>query len=285
MSKSLREGKVLYKDKEWDIKEYNDSGELEDATFIITNGDEEKEISINAFINGKATTDDASINSLVKQLKPQDEVEEPEKQERQMPKKSEKDMAKEDAQFDFFSMPMNRKFYDKLDKEKYSNNFSEYEETYYQEFSNLLKDARARKKRRVGDQTISNTYPGDVDELLAWLNDAIVSIDVISGDSTYNSTKDLVDSWNERDNTNYEVQLNNTKHAQEFIITLTSNKDIMARMPEEVKEWKARKNVGRLNQYEDVHVYRDSDNTITSNGIVFDLIDTYRFKLGKREGK
>ena len=243
LKKSLRESKVLYKDKEWNIKEYNDSGELEDATFIITNDDEEKEISINAFINGKATTDDASINSLVKKLKPQEEEEPQEKEERPSVKKSEKEMAIEDANYDFFAKPMNKKFFDKLTKELYSSHFSDYEETYYQEFNRLLNSAIAKKKRRAGDQTVSKTYPGDVDELLAWLNKAISFIEVTSGDSTYNSTKEMVDEWNKRDHTNYELQLDNTKYAQQYIIHLVTNKDIMKEMPQEVREWKVKKNL------------------------------------------
>lgn len=274
---SLIGKKVLHNNVEATIL---DVEEDEDDTFLkLDNG---KSISTKVCVErGILSSDDASVNKLLNKYKVEDTPKEEPKKEIKS-QKSEKELAIEDARNDFYANPMNKSYFKKLEKEAYTSSFTDYEEAYYVEFKRLLKSASAKKRRRL-DQTIDNTYEGDVDELIKWLDKAITSIDVVASDSTYNATKDIVDEWNKRDNTNYEVELDSTKYATQYIVKLTSNEDILKDMPEEVKTWKARKNIGRLNKYDDELVYREEDNTLTSNDLIFDLIDAYKFRLGKRD--
>lgn len=276
VNESIEEKKVTFKDKEWTIVDCAiDDLDLEQTLITIKSEDETKKISLIAFANGNASTDDATINNLVKKLNKDKEQEINLKKDK--PQKSIREQAIEDATNDFYAKPKNRKYYDKLRKEGFS---WEYDRVYYETFKALEDSAIAKKKRNVS-QTVDNTYKGDVDELLAWLKDAISSIDVIASDYTYSATKDIVDSWNKRDGTKYELQLDDTKYATQYIIRLTSKKEILDKMPEEVNDWKAKKNKGILNKYGDDYVYRKDENALTSNDIVFDLIDTYKFHLGK----
>ena len=272
--------KVTYKGDEYIVKSIDvDDDEIENTFIEIENDNDSKSITLKAFINGNASTKDDYINSLVNQVNKPEEVD---NQKQETPKKSEREQAIEDARNDFFAKPKDSKYFKKLEKEIYSSTLSEYEEAYYDEFKKLESSSISKKKRRVGE-TISNTYPGDVDELIDWLKKAIVNITVESGDFGYNSTKDIVSEFNKRDGTNYEPLLSSSKVGTEYKAWLTNNEDIMKEMPEEVRDWKVKKNIGKLNQYVLGDVYYAQDNALTSNNIVFDLLDTYKFKLGKQK--
>ena len=274
--------KVNYKDNDYIVTSIDvDEDEIENTILDLENDSDSKSITLKAFVVGNASTNDDYINSLISQIKRPKEQEVNKKVER--PRKSEKEQAIEDARADFFAKPKNSKYFKQLEKDLYTGTFSEYQETYYNEFKRLNSSAIDRKKRAAGE-TIASTYPGDVDELIAWLKDAVVSIDVEASDSNYQATKDIVDEFNKRDGTNYEPRLR-SKIGNAYIARLDSDKDIMSRMPEEVKEWKAKKNIGRLNQYSLENVYYEPDNALTSNSLVFDLLDTYKFKLGKQKLK
>ena len=269
--------KVTYKGNEYVVKSIDvDDDEIEKTSLDIENDEDSRTITLKAFIVGNASTKDDYINSLVSQIKQDDEEEK--SSETNIQKKSEKEQAIEDARNDFFSKPKNKDYYKKLEREGI---FGEYNQAYYDEFRKLDGSAISNKKRRVGE-TISNTYPGDVDELIEWLKKAIVSIDVEASDYSYSSTKDLIDEFNKRDGTNYEPKLRD-KVGSAYIARLSSDDNIMKEMPEEVREWKAKKNIGRLNQYIMGDVYYEPDNALSSNSIVFDLLDTYKFKLGKQK--
>ena len=281
LKKKLKEDiakKVTYKGNEYVVKSIDvDEDEILNTSLDIENDNDSRTITLKAFMLGNATTNDDYINSLVNQIEPEDEEEK--SSETSVQRKSEKEQAIEDARNDFFSKPKKKDYYKKLEK---NGIFGEYEQAYYDEFRRLDSSAISNKKRRVGE-TISNTYPGDVDELIDWLKKAIVSIDVESGDYSYNSTKDIVSEFNKRDGTKYEPYLNSSKFGAEYKAYLTSDASILKEMPEEVKEWKAKKNIGKLNQYIMGDVYYEEDNALTSNNIVFDLLDTYKFKLGKQK--
>lgn len=272
--------KVNYKGEDFIVKSIDvDDDEIENTTLDLENDNNSKSITLKAFIVGNATTNDSYINSLVNQISKPEEQEVNKRVER--PKKSEKEQAIEDARADFFAKPKNSKYFRQLEKELYTSALSEYQLVYYDEFKRLNSSA-IDKKKRTTSETISSTYPGDVDELIAWLKDAIVSIDVEASDSNYQSTKDIVDEFNKRDGTHYEPRLRD-KIGNAYIARLTSDKDVLSKMPEEVKEWKAKKNIGKLNQYIMGDVYYEPDNALTSNSLVFDLLDTYKFKLGKQK--
>ena len=272
--------KVTYKGNDYIVKSIDvDEDEILNTLLELQNDNDEKSITLKAFTNGNATTNDSYINSLINQVK--EEPKDIENKRVEKPSKSEKEMAIEDARNDFFSKPKNTKYFKKLEKDIFTTTLSEYEETYYNEFKKLNSSAISKKKR-VSGETIGNTYNGDVDELIDWLKKAVVSIDVEASDYSYNSTKDIIDEFNKRDGTNYEPKLRD-KVGSAYIARLTNDSEIMKEMPEEVKEWKARKNVGTLNQYVMGDVYYEDDNALTSNNIVFDLLDTYKFKLGKQK--
>jgi len=281
--KKLKESaskKVVYKGNEYTVTSIDvDDDEILNTSIELKNDENEKSITLQAIVNGNATTDDDYINSLVNQVKDSKEQEINQKVER--PKKSEREQAIEDARDDFFSTPKNTKYFKKLEKDLFTTTLSEYEQSYYDEFKKLNSSAISKKKRVTGE-TIGNTYPGDVDELIDWLKKAVVSIDVETSDYSYNSTKDIIDEFNKRDGTNYEPKLRD-KVGNAYIARLTNDEAIMKEMPEEVKEWKAKKNIGKLNQYVMGDVYYENDNALTSNNIVFDLLDTYKFKLGKQK--
>ena len=271
--------KVTYKGDEYIVKSIDvDDDEIENTFIEIENDNDSKSITLKAFINGNASTKDDYINSLVNQVNKPEEVD---NQKQETPKKSEKEQAIEDARNDFFAKPKDSKYFKKLEKEIYSTNLSDYEQAYYDEFKKLNSSAISKKKR-TSNETVSSTYPGDVDELIAWLKKAIVTIDVEASDYSYSSTKDLIDEFNKRDGTNYEPKLRD-KVGSAYIARLSSDENIMKEMPEEVREWKAKKNIGKLNQYIMGDVYYEDDNALTSNNIVFDLLDTYKFKLGKQK--
>ena len=264
--------KVTYKGNDYIVKSIDvDEDEILNTLLELQNDNDEKSITLKAFTNGNATTNDSYINSLINQVK--EEPKDIENKRVEKPSKSEKEMAIEDARNDFFSKPKNTKYFKKLEKDIFTTTLSEYEETYYNEFKKLNSSAISKKKRVSGET---------VDELIDWLKKAVVSIDVEASDYSYNSTKDIIDEFNKRDGTNYEPKLRD-KVGSAYIARLTNDSEIMKEMPEEVKEWKARKNVGTLNQYIMGDVYYEDDNALTSNNIVFDLLDTYKFKLGKQK--
>ena len=273
--------KVIYKDNEYIVTSIDvDDDEIEKTSLDIQNDSDSRTITLKAFINGNASTKDDYINSLVNQVEKEQEVD---NQKQETPRKSEREQAIEDARNDFFAKPKNSKYFKKLEKDIFSTTLSEYEQAYYDEFKKLNSSAISKKKR-TSNETVSSTYPGDVDELIDWLKKAIVNIDVEASDSTYNGTKDLIDEFNKRDGTNYEPKLRD-KVGSAYIARLTNDEDILKEMPEEVREWKAKKNIGKLNQYTLGDVYYEEDNALTSNSIVFDLLDTYKFKLGKQKGE
>ena len=271
--------KVIYKDNEYIVTSIDvDDDEIEKTSLDIQNDSDSRTITLKAFINGNASTKDDYINSLVNQVEKEQEVD---NQKQETPRKSEREQAIEDARNDFFAKPKNSKYFKKLEKDIFSTTLSEYEQAYYDEFKKLNSSAISKKKR-TSNETVSSTYPGDVDELIDWLKKAIVNIDVEASDYSYSSTKDLIDEFNKRDGTNYEPKLRD-KVGSAYIARLSSDENIMKEMPEEVREWKAKKNIGKLNQYVMGDVYYEDDNALTSNSIVFDLLDTYKFKLGKQK--
>ena len=271
--------KVIYKDNEYIVTSIDvDDDEIEKTSLDIQNDSDSRTITLKAFINGNASTKDDYINSLVNQVEKEQEVD---NQKQETPRKSEREQAIEDARNDFFAKPKNSKYFKKLEKDIFSTTLSEYEQAYYDEFKKLNSSAISKKKR-TSNETVSSTYPGDVDELIDWLKKAIVNIDVEASDYSYSSTKDLIDEFNKRDGTDYEPKLRD-KVGSAYIARLSSDENIMKEMPEEVREWKAKKNIGKLNQYVMGDVYYEDDNALTSNSIVFDLLDTYKFKLGKQK--
>lgn len=270
----IKDKEIIFKGNKYIITDYEiDNDDIESSIFYIENDNDKKSISLIAFIKGIATTKDEYINSLIAQ---QDEEESKPKE--QVPQKSEKEQAIEDAQEHFFAKPQYKDLFKKLEKELHTTTFSEYEETYYNEFKRLKNSARKNRERRA-EQTIDNTYKGDIDELIDWLKDAIKSIDIESGDSTLDSAKEIASEFNK----DYEVRVNPSKYAMQFIARLTDKEEILNKMPQEVRTWKAHKNIGKLKQFSDEHVYNEKENILSSNDIVFDLLNAYNFKLGRQE--
>ena len=275
----LKGEKIKFLDKIFTITKAEIADDVEDSIFYLEDDKGNKKImSFIAFLKGTASTENKYINSLIDSVKvDKQEAEKQASEKETKPEVSERDRAIEDAQADFFAKPQKNDYFKKLDKEKYGI-FSEYEEAYYNEFLKLKKSARKNRERRA-EQTIDNTYDGDIDELIAWLRDAINSIDIESGDSTLNSAQEIARDFNK----DYEVRLVPSKYAMQFTARLTDKQDILDKMPKEVKTWKAHKNIGKLKQYSDENVYNEKENSLTSNDIVFDLLNAYNFKLGKQE--
>lgn len=280
----IKDKSILYKDDDYIIVDYTIEDELEDSLFDIENDLGKKTIGIQAFVNGLATTDDEYLNSLISQLKDNKKEFGKNPEFEETPKLSQREQGIKDAREDFFAQPQKKEYFKKLEKEFYNNNFTEYEKAYYEEFKRL-KNSKVANKQRTTTETVSNTYPGDVDELIDWLKDAITAIDILSGDQSMDNAKEFATEFNNKYGTSYEVQYAPTKYATSFVASLTDKEEILNKMPEEVKEWKVKKNIGRLKQYAYDKVYNETSNSLASNSIVFDLLDTYGFNLGKQKKK
>ncbi len=202
------------------------------------------------------------------------------------PKISEYDRGCEKAREDFKNRDKAR--YKKLKKNWDVEAHDDFDKGYMDTYSKLEKSAIANKQRGLKDITINNTYKGDVDELIDWLkNGGISSINVISNEDDFDRTKDFIDELNKRDNTSYALKTTN-KQGDSYEITLTTNKDILEKMPEEVKTWVALKNSGKFGSTAEkvpANVYSEKDHTLTSNGIVIDLLTNYDFHLGDYKEK
>lgn len=202
------------------------------------------------------------------------------------PKISEYDRGCEKAREDFKNRDKAR--YKKLKKNWDVEAHDDFDKGYMDTYSKLEKSAIANKQRNLRDITINNTYKGDVDELIDWLkNGGISSINVISNEDDFDRTKDFIDELNKRDDTSYALKTTN-KQGDSYEITLTTNKDILEKMPEEVKTWVALKNSGKFGSTAEkvpANVYSERDHTLTSNGIVIDLLTNYGFHLGDYKEK
>ena len=202
------------------------------------------------------------------------------------PKISEYDRGCEKAREDFKNRDKAR--YKKLKKNWDVEAHDDFDRGYMDTYSKLEKSAIANKQRNLRDITINNTYKGDVDELIDWLkNGGISSINVISNEDDFDRTKDFIDELNKRDGTSYTLKTTN-KQGDSYEITLTTKKDILEKMPEEVKTWVALKNSGKFGstaEKVEANVFNEKDHTLTSNGIVIDLLTNYGFHLGDYKEK
>jgi len=271
---SLIGKKVVYLGDEHTIKEVD-----EDEEDVFLTLDNDKTISVKSCVEkDNISSDNEKVNNLFNKFKVE-EPEEIEKPEEEPEKLSETEQAIADAHADFFAN--NSVYFKKLEKE---NPVTEYENAYYSEFKKLKNSKLNQKLRRAKGETVGSTYQGDVDELIDWLKDAVTSVEVVYGANGESSAKEIVAELNDMYGTDYEPK---TSEKEGFVINvrLTSDEDILSRMPEEVKTWKARKNVGKLGHYEDAPVYLADSNMLTSNNLMLDLCKNYGFKLGKYNKK
>lgn len=251
--------------------------------FYLKNGNTTKMVSASAVINNKLTSDDADVNRVFDAMKSVKTITTPKEEPKVevQPEETKKTSA-EQATEDFYAG--NSGYFKSLKKRFMKNDYLTKDELeYYQTYVRLEKSAIEKRRRDLNfrDNTVSKTYPGDVDELLAWLRTAVSSIDVVTGDSGEQSTNDLVAELNDRDDTQY-IAKPHSKQASEYKIYL--RKDKMDSMPEEVREWKAYKNPGDKNAGSERKLLPVlMGNTLSSNDIVRDLLVNYGFNLGKNK--
>ena len=277
---------VKFKEKEYIISEVEPRDEDDIIITMKAKDGEEKSLSLKIVSSkGLISSDDEEVEEIIKSfVEVEDEVKEPEHKE-----DKEEDLVKqytEQARVDFRNK--DKHFYTLLMKQlKDGMILTDYENTYIAEYNRLKNDAIATGARNLR-QTIASTYPGDVDELVAWLRDAVKNITVQISDVNSESTKKLIDALNARDGTDYKPQESDNREGDHYKIYLTSDEKIMSRMPKEVYSWTAKKNSGRYGSGEeqsDAKVYLQADNALTSNPLVKDLLLNYDFHLGSYDKK
>ena len=161
-----------------------------------------------------------------------------------------------------------------------------YAKAYKDEYDNLRGKGKTETTLSKYVGFIANTYPGNVDELIKWLKDAVTSIDVSCGEQMLPSVERKVEYFDNRDGTETKIAIQKNKQWSSWTATLTSKENILKDMPEEVKDWVVEKNSGTsIDDYETGKVYTNSK--LTSNPVVIDLLYEFNFKLGsqpKNEG-
>lgn len=265
---------VKFKDEDVTIEAVED--EEGSVIFRLSNG---KMIDPRIAFGKSLTSDDEEVIAFIDAHKEKEE----EKPEESKPSISEYERGSEGARADFYAKERNR-----FKKYKKELNPTEFERGYLDAYKELDKSAIAKRRRGLGDITINSTYKGDVEELIKWLKEGgISSIHVTSNEDDYDKTQEFIDELNKRDGTSYGLKTTN-KQGDSYEITLTTNKEILDKMPEEVKTWVAPKNSGKFGstaEKVDALVYSERDHTLTSNGIVKDLLLNYDFHLGDYKEK
>ena len=279
---------IKFKDESCEITEVKE--EDDDAFISLSNG---KKVSAKIGVNkGILSSEDAFVQAYLDTFK-EDEVEEPEEEPTVKVDSKEEiiNQALEDAREDWYKHKKNSPMYKTINQAFKKNDFSNvpsadpvlYATTYKKEFERLKDSVEGKlAKNYVG--VIEKTYKGDVDELIAWLKDAVTNISVTSGDAMTNSVEDRVKFFNDRDSTNVEVQYQDRKVWSSWKASLTDKEEVLSRMPKEVLTWSIDKNSGTtIDDVELGLVYNQRQNKITSNPVVLDMLYEYGFNLGKQK--
>ena len=279
---------IKFKDESCEITEVKE--EDDDAFISLSNG---KKVSAKIGVNrGILSSEDAFVQAYLDTFK-EDEAEEPEEEPTVKVDSKEEiiNQALEDAREDWYKHKKNSPMYKTITQAFKKNDFSNvpsadpvlYATTYKKEFERLKDSVEGKlAKNYVG--VIEKTYKGDVDELIAWLKDAVTNISVTSGDAMTNSVEDRVKFFNDRDSTNVEVQYQDRKVWSSWKASLTDKEEVLSRMPKEVLTWSIDKNSGTtIDDVELGLVYNQRQNKITSNPVVLDMLYEYGFNLGKQK--
>ena len=279
---------IKFKDESCEITEVKE--EDDDAFISLSNG---KKVSAKIGVNkGILSSEDAFVQAYLDTFK-EDEAEEPEEEPTVKVDSKEEiiNQALEDAREDWYKHKKNSPMYKTINQAFKKNDFSNvpsadpvlYATTYKKEFERLKDSVEGKlAKNYVG--VIEKTYKGDVDELIAWLKDAVTNISVTSGDAMTNSVEDRVKFFNDRDSTNVEVQYQDRKVWSSWKASLTDKEEVLSRMPKEVLTWSIDKNSGTtIDDVELGLVYNQRQNKITSNPVVLDMLYEYGFNLGKQK--
>ena len=289
ISSKLINKPVRFKDKEFIIVDVD--ARDDDATISLKSEDgEEKTLSLKIATTKKVlTSDDSEVSEILSSIIADDEEIEIKPEDKDSTEEVSTNLVDnyvEQARADFKNK--DKHFLNLLMKQiKDGMVLTDYENAYIAEYNRLKNDAIATGARNLR-QTIASTYPGDVDELVAWLRDAVKNITVQISDVNNESAKKLIDALNARDGTDYKPQESDNREGDHYKIFLTSDEKIMSRMPKEVYSWTAKKNSGRYGSGEeqsDAKVYLQADNALTSNPLVKDLLLNYDFHLGSYDKK
>lgn len=283
---SLVGKKVIYKDEEHTI----DSVE-EDEGILLTL-DNGKTISVQWCVeNNLIFSDDDDVNALLDKFRPKEPEDEPEEKSSGFdPFKDASKQGTIDAQEDWeMYKPKTSPMYETVKKAISKNDYKEvptaqpekYAKAYKDEYDNLRGKGRTETTLSKYVGFIANTYPGNVDELIKWLKDAVTSIDVSCGEQMLPSVERKVEYFDNRDGTETKIAIQKNKQWSSWTATLTSKENILKDMPEEVKDWVVEKNSGTsIDDYETGKVYTNSK--LTSNPVVIDLLYEFNFKLGSQ---
>lgn len=174
-------------------------------------------------------------------------------------------------------------------KEAYLNGFREGTEA-----KGELREAN-KKATRYSYNAVANSYPGNVDELIAWLRDwtagivirAAGEIDYIESEACAKcrensraSLSSLLDELEAQGKiiNNYEpYYCNGIFNGWELIL----KPGYKATLPYAVKEWLYdKKRSTDIDSYEIGHVYKEDKHILNSNPIIKDLVFNYDFKVG-----
>lgn len=279
----LLDKEVIFKDNEYKVEDI----EVDDDGIMLTlaNDDGEKYISaIQAVINGSLSFKEEGLDQYIKDIAKHfgsygiDTRVVKKEFAKEKPLKERIEDARKRARADFLERyDVRYKFL--LNKLKKQGILDKDESAYLDEYERMKKSAIA-KKQRNNQITVNSTYKGNVEELIAWLKKAIVSIDLTTNE--YNNK--LIIELNERDGTSYDPSFTANKQGDGYVARLTRNPEILAEMPEEVTTWVAPKNTGKSGATaEKVEAPVMVDGKLTSNGIIIDLLTNYGFNVGKQK--
>lgn len=166
-----------------------------------------------------------------------------------------------------------------LKASKYSEAFRDSYVVSYEEEKRLLKQIKL-VQNKIKYSTLDD-YPGDIDELISWMKENILKIDVYAPSNKIENEQLAVDVINKRDNTNYKIRNRDGQY-----ISYEAYFKNVETAPKEFLNWKV-----------DKHDYRTSDlskrvldyainiktGKLTCNSLVKELVyrNEYAFKLGR----
>lgn len=163
--------------------------------------------------------------------------------------------------------------------ENYSKAFRDNYIISYDDEKKLMKQEKLVASRSKYDTL--DSYPGDLDELIAWMRNNCLRIDVFASPDKLGNEQSAIDVINERDGTDYKVKIRQGQYVayEAFFKNPTT-------APQEFLSWLVSKHdytTSDLNQRVMAHPMNVETGKMTCNSLVKELVynSEYAFNVGK----
>lgn len=289
--------------------------EIEILVFRLKLKDGKEEVTHNIptsfFFNGRATSNDSQLNEFLNTIqkdyedsikkyqekelikKEQAKLDKESKEKEELIKKQEEEVrqkelglqrGKEDARKKaslLYNIFKSSKYKDIEKSNNYHPSFRSNYITSYEEEKCRMKQEKDFQHR--ANQRVLETYPGDLDELINWMRENLLRIEVYaSPDKLETEQQKYIDKINKRDNTNYKVKVR-----QGLYVAYEAYFKNPTTAPKEFLTWKVSKHdytTSDLNKRVMSTPMDISTGKMTCNSIIKELVysDEYKFPVGNK---